>query len=161
VAIRAKLEPRSKTILVDPSVSRIVFSPRRTQDHAPPAHLFHAAATPASGARLCQIAALFLLLASATWSQQLGKRITNKDVIDMAGVGLCDDVIIFKIRSAGAGEPAFDTSVDGLKELKAAKVSDEVIEVMINPNPGSMFYTSHFGVGAKVTARSMECTQTP
>jgi hypothetical protein len=82
------------------------------------------------------LAALFLLLASTTWSQQLSKRITNKDVIDMAGLGLSDDVIISKIRSAGAGGTLqFDTSVDGLKELKAAKVSDDVIKVMINPAP--------------------------
>ncbi len=81
---------------------------------------------------------LFLLLASTAWSQQLGKRITNKDVIDMTGLGLSDDVIIAKIRSANAGGTLqFDTSVDGLKELKAAKVSDEVIKVMINPAPAA------------------------
>ncbi len=86
--------------------------------------------------RTSLLAALFLLLASTTWSQQLGKRITNKDVIDMVALGLSDDVIIAKIRSAGAGGTLqFDTSVDGLKELKAAKVSDEVIKVMINPAP--------------------------
>src|SRR5271168_637254 len=82
------------------------------------------------------VAAVFLLLASTTWSQQLGKRITNKDVIDMVGLGLSDDVIIAKIRGASAGETLqFDTSGGGLKELKAAKVSDEVIKVMINPAP--------------------------
>ncbi|WP_433966395.1 hypothetical protein [Tunturiibacter gelidiferens] len=81
-------------------------------------------------------AALFLFILPATWSQQLGKRITNKDVIDMASLGLSDDIIIAKIRSAAAGGTLqFDTSVDGLKELKAAKVSDEVIKVMINPAP--------------------------
>ena len=80
--------------------------------------------------------ALFLLLASTTWSQQLSTRLTNKDVIDMAALGLSDDVIISKIRSAAAGETLqFDTSVNGLKELKAAKVSDDVIKVMINPSP--------------------------
>jgi hypothetical protein len=83
------------------------------------------------------LAALFLLLVSSTWSQQqLSKRITNKDVIDMVGIGLSDDVIIAKIRGAAAGGTLqFDTSVDGLKELKAAKVSDDVIKVMINPAP--------------------------
>jgi len=82
------------------------------------------------------LAALFLLLVSVTWSQPLGKRITNKDVIDMTILGLSDDVIIAKIRSASAGGTLqFDTSVDGLKELKIAKVSDEVIKVMINPAP--------------------------
>jgi hypothetical protein len=82
------------------------------------------------------LAALFLLILPATWSQRLGKRITNKDVIDMTALGLSDDVIIAKIRSAAAGGTLqFDTSVDSLKELKAAKVSDEVIKVMINPAP--------------------------
>jgi hypothetical protein len=61
---------------------------------------------------------------------------TNREVIAMATLGLSDDVIIAKIRSASAGGTLqFDTSVDGLKELKAAKVSDDVIKVMINPTP--------------------------
>jgi hypothetical protein len=83
------------------------------------------------------LAALFLLLVSTTaWSQQLNKRITNQDVIDMAGLGLSDDVIMAKIRGSSAGGTLqFDTSVDGLKGLKAGKVSDEVIKVMINPAP--------------------------
>jgi hypothetical protein len=83
------------------------------------------------------LAALFLLLASTTaWSQQLNKRITNQDVIDMAALGLSDDIIIAKIRGASAGGTLqFDTSVDGLKGLKTGKVSDEVIKVMINPAP--------------------------
>jgi hypothetical protein len=79
---------------------------------------------------------LFLLLSSTTWSQQLSKRITNQDVIDMAALGLSDDVIIAKIRSVSAGGTLqFDTSVTGLKELKAAKISNDVIKVMINPAP--------------------------
>jgi hypothetical protein len=81
-------------------------------------------------------AVLFLLVSSTTWSQQLSTRITNQDVIDMAGLGLSDDVIIAKIRAASAGGTLqFDTSVNGLKELKAAKVSNDVIKVMINPAP--------------------------
>ena len=79
---------------------------------------------------------LLLFLAFTAWSQPLNKRITNKDVIDMTALGISDDVIIAKIRGAAAGGTLqFDTSVDGLKELKAAKVSDEVIKVMINPVP--------------------------
>jgi hypothetical protein len=79
---------------------------------------------------------LFLLLSSTTWSQQLSTRMTNQDVIAMEGLGLSDDVIIAKIRAASAGGTLqFDTSVSGLKELKAAKVSDDVIKVMINPAP--------------------------
>jgi hypothetical protein len=87
---------------------------------------------------LTLLVALFLLVASTTWSQQLGKRITNKDVIDMVALSLSDDVIIAKIRGAAAGGTLqFDTSVDGLKELKAGKVSDEVLKVMINPAPAA------------------------
>jgi hypothetical protein len=79
---------------------------------------------------------LSLLLVSTTWSQELAKHITNKDVIDMVSLGLSDDVIIAKIHSASAGDNLkFDTSVTGLKELKAANVPESVIKVMINPIP--------------------------
>jgi hypothetical protein len=84
------------------------------------------------------LATLLFVLATTSWSQQLSKRITNKDVIDMAALGLSDDIIIAKIRSAAAGGTLqFDTSVDSLKELKAAKISDDVIKVMINPAPSA------------------------
>ena len=84
----------------------------------------------------CFIALLCLFLASSAWSQEMAKRLTNQDVIDMVTLGLSDDVIIAKIRSvSGADGLKFDTSVDSLKALKAAKVSDAVIKVMINPAP--------------------------
>jgi hypothetical protein len=76
------------------------------------------------------------LLASPAWSQDAGKRLTNQDVIEMAKLGLSDDVIIAKIRAVsgtGAEAAVFDTSVNGLKVLKAANVSDAVIKVMIDP----------------------------
>lgn len=63
--------------------------------------------------------------------QQLVKRMTNQDVIDMVSLGLPDDVIIEKIRLAAGFD--FDTSVPGLRTLKAAKVSDSVIRLMVNP----------------------------
>jgi hypothetical protein len=66
------------------------------------------------------------------------KRMTNQDVITMTQVGLSEDVIIAKIRAASAGgadTTSFDTSVDALKALKAANVSDAVIKAMINPAP--------------------------
>jgi hypothetical protein len=56
---------------------------------------------------------------------------TNQDVIDMAGLGLSDAVLIDKINAAPATN--FDTSLPGLKALKAAKISDPVIRAMINP----------------------------
>jgi hypothetical protein len=92
------------------------------------------------GGRMRKISclAIFLcaLLASSAWSQELARRLTNQDIIDMVNLGLSDDVIIAKIRSAnGADAVKFDTSVEGLKALKAANVSDDVIKVMINPTP--------------------------
>jgi len=69
-------------------------------------------------------------------SASLRKRFTNQDVIDMVKMGLSEDVIIAKIRTASAAETdaiSLDTSVEGLKNLKAANVPDSVIKVMINP----------------------------
>ena len=70
------------------------------------------------------------------FSQEMSKRLTNQDIIDMVSLGLSDDIIVAKIRSvSGQNHLGFDTSVNGLKALKAGKVSDEVIKVMINPAP--------------------------
>jgi len=60
----------------------------------------------------------------------------NADVIELAGLGLSDDVIIDKIYSAKQTD--FDTSIASLRSLKAAKVSDSVIRAMINPQGPNM-----------------------
>jgi hypothetical protein len=83
----------------------------------------------------CSVLLLCMFLATAAWSQELAKRLTNQDIIDMVGLGLSEDVIIAKIRSTSPDALKFDTGVDGLKVLKAAKVPDSVIKVMINPAP--------------------------
>lgn len=81
-------------------------------------------------------ALLGLVLAPSLWAQDAAKRLTNQDVVQMASLGLSDDVIIAKIHSvSGADGLNFDTSVDGLRTLKEAKVSDTVIKAMINPTP--------------------------
>jgi len=85
--------------------------------------------------------ALCLLVAPSAPAQQdssFQKRITNQDIIDMAKLGLSDDVIIAKIRAATAANPdsvKLDTSIEALGTLKAANVPDSVIKVMINPTP--------------------------
>lgn len=79
--------------------------------------------------------AWFLLVCCTCLGQQLSKRMTNQDVIDMVSLGLPDDVIIEKIRSVTATD--FDPSVAGLRALKTGRVSDSVIRVMINPSSGS------------------------
>ncbi len=61
------------------------------------------------------------------------KPLSNSDVIEMVSIGLSDEVIIEKIQTTSAND--FDTSIDGLKALKAAKVSDAVLKVMMNPHP--------------------------
>ena len=84
----------------------------------------------------CFIVLLCLFLASSAWGQEMAKRLTNQDIIAMVAAGLSDVVIIAKIRSvSGADGLKFDTGVDSLKALKATKVSDAVIKVMINPAP--------------------------
>ena len=74
------------------------------------------------------------LFSAAAAAQESSKRLTNQDVITMASLGLSDEVIIAKIRRvSGSDGLNFDTSVDGLKSLKEAKVSDAVVKAMINP----------------------------
>jgi len=87
------------------------------------------------------LAVFLIALAVDSMSGQetsLRKRFTNQDVIEMAKMGLSDDVIVAKIRKAydeGTDNVSFDTSLEGLKALKAANVSEPVIKVMINPAP--------------------------
>ena len=90
---------------------------------------------------LTALFALCLLAPSPVFGQQEGsfqKRFTNQDIIEMAKLGLSEDVIIAKIRAATASNPEsvrLDTSIEALGNLKAANVPDSVIKVMINPTP--------------------------
>jgi hypothetical protein len=80
-----------------------------------------------------------LVLASLSAAQEnatLHQRLTNQDIIAMVQAGISEGVITTKIRTTSASNPAsisFDTSAQGLKALKAANVSEAVIETMINP----------------------------
>jgi hypothetical protein len=82
-----------------------------------------------------------LFLVCSMWGQNppgLSRRLTNQDIISMVELGLSEDIVIAKIRSMAAAETdsiGFDTSVEGMKALKGAKVPDSVIKVMINPAP--------------------------
>jgi hypothetical protein len=57
----------------------------------------------------------------ATFSQQ--SALTNKDVIEMVKAGLHDNIILAKIKNSQCG---YDTSSQGLIELKNASVSNEI-----------------------------------
>jgi hypothetical protein len=61
----------------------------------------------------------------------LPKPMTVQDVIKLSKAGLSDDVIIEQIRTKNQ---RFDLSTEQLLQLKAAHVSERVIQVMINPN---------------------------
>ena len=90
------------------------------------------------GVLACFVLAFSLASARGQDNTSLHKRLTNQDVIEMAKLGLSDDVIITKIRKAyeaGSDEVSFDTGVEGLKALKAANISETIIKVMINPAP--------------------------
>ncbi len=55
--------------------------------------------------------------------------LTNNSVIELQKVGLAEDLIFDKIKNS-QGE--FDLSTDGLKQLKAAGVSDSIIRAMMS-----------------------------
>ena len=60
--------------------------------------------------------------------QPLPPKLTNSDVITMIGSGLSLEVIIAKIKASPC---AFDTSPEGLKGLKDARVPDQVVIEMV------------------------------
>jgi hypothetical protein len=82
-------------------------------------------------ARLICVMSICALASSLCLSQQVVKKMTNEDVIEMVSLGLTDDLVVDKIHAAAATD--FDTSIASLKALKVAKVSDTVIRAMINP----------------------------
>jgi hypothetical protein len=77
------------------------------------------------------LAILFVFTCLPFAQEAAKKAMTNQDVLDIVGLGLGDDVVIEKIRTAP--ETAFDTSISALKALKEAKVSEAVIKTMISP----------------------------
>jgi hypothetical protein len=84
-------------------------------------------------ARICTIIFAMALTASLCAAQQPPAALTNNDIIQMVSLGLSNDLIVDKIHATGATN--FDTSVEGLKSLKAANVSDVVMRAMVNPHP--------------------------
>ena len=74
----------------------------------------------------------FAVICGPCLAGQAGKRMTNQDIKDLVGVGLSSDVILDKIHGTAATD--FDTSVEALKALKAARVPDVVIRAMMNPH---------------------------
>ena len=83
--------------------------------------------------RTILLATMFCWLVTAVCAQEVAQRpepLTNQDVVAMVGLDLSEGVIVDKINAAPI--TAFDTTVAGLKALKAGKVSDAIIRAMIN-----------------------------
>jgi hypothetical protein len=93
----------------------------------------------------------FCLLVVTARPQDQQKPLSNDDVIQMVSLGLSDDVIIEKVWSAAATN--FDTSIEGLKLLKEAKVSDSVIKAMINPHSSASDAARSGGVVDEMATR--------
>jgi hypothetical protein len=55
--------------------------------------------------------------------------LTNQDIIELAALGLSDEVILEKIKASPRTQ--FDTSVEAIRALKGAQVSDAVLKAMI------------------------------
>lgn len=71
------------------------------------------------------LVALLLPAASARAAEEI---LNNASIIELQGLSLGDAVILGKIKTSKCN---FDTSLNALKELKAAKVSPAVIEAML------------------------------
>jgi hypothetical protein len=69
---------------------------------------------------------------NACEAKKVNTSLTNKDVIDLKNSGISDDVIVAKIKASACH---FDTSVDDLKALKAAGISDAVMFAMVDTTP--------------------------
>jgi hypothetical protein len=83
--------------------------------------------------KLIGLCGLLALLASGAFAQPTrAKRevLTNASVIELAKLGLSEALIIEKIRQS---ECNFDTSIEGLRQLKAAQLSDAIIAVVLSP----------------------------
>ena len=78
--------------------------------------------------------------------------LTNQDILEMLKMGLTQEIVIAKIKGSA---PNFDTSAKGLRDLKAAGVSDAVILAMVQaevplPYVTSIFSTATFGAPIRV-----------
>lgn len=75
-------------------------------------------------------ALLVIALVLPVFAQQAPIKKQVDDVVAMEDAGLSDDLIIAKLRKENT---ALDLSTDDMIRLKKAKVSDIVIQVMLNP----------------------------
>src|ERR1035437_9956234 len=75
--------------------------------------------------RMLQVIACFVLV-TATIAK--AETLTNDSIIQLHKLALADSTIVAKIKTSTCN---FDTSVDALKILKDAGISDEVLQAML------------------------------
>jgi hypothetical protein len=73
-----------------------------------------------------------VLRTSVTYSRESRPRLANQDILAMVGHGLPDGVVLQAIK---ATENEFDVSPYGLRALKRAGVSDELVDAMLSSVP--------------------------
>ena len=78
---------------------------------------------------LSRLVCLVLLLGTAAWVRSQDADITNARMIDMAKIGLDDDIIIAKIKN---GKCLFQLADSDLMDLKKATVSPKVVAAMLD-----------------------------
>ncbi len=82
--------------------------------------------------RFVSIVFMCVLCVSLCLGQQPAAQMTNADVIELVKMGLSEELIVDKINASEA--TGFDTSIPGLRALKASKVSDNIIRAMMSPH---------------------------
>jgi len=84
--------------------------------------------SPIVSALLVALLSLGILASSPQLSSAAEEVLNNASIVELQGLNLGDSVILEKIRTSKCD---FDTSINGLKQLKSAKISDAVIQAMI------------------------------
>jgi len=85
-------------------------------------------------AALLMTCLLLVVFTHALASPQTSGPLTNKDIIQLKGAGITDDVIILRIKS---GPTNFSIATDDIIALKSAQVSDAVIAEMLKSSANS------------------------
>ena len=89
---------------------------------------------------------LLFLISNFGFAQSNSEILTNESIVKLCSSGLSSNVIIAKIKKSKTN---FKTETTDLVKLKEQKVSDEVIEVMIDP-------TNNLNTNEKVKAIGSE-----
>jgi hypothetical protein len=87
-----------------------------------------------TGRQILRFLVLCLMLSRAVVAQDSQRTLTNADVVNMVKSGIGDQTIILTIQK---GATKFDTSPNGLIELKKAGVSDAVLDSMLSARPAA------------------------